>query len=255
MNPRDIPDDAIVISRRDLDQGGPVDLFSSLHDVVRRLRSALIHDDEISPVVFEYTDVYVYTIMVMDDGGHSDYAGNYLHGADECGVTGHAVRECARVRAGIEALGRPAALEVWDRFVAVENGPNDEYRLRNDRFTELDDQFDWDLQKANVERLLAHPKLVVLDNDQIDEYVAARKERSNYEARRRNAFAALPSDLLEEMTRFEKRADLVWATGSKTVDGTPVKTYHLRTQDPSRPTGGALLEFPDGTFRYEPPQW
>ncbi len=191
--PRAHTDDAIVISRGAFDSGDPLAIMCSLIDYLDRLRVALVRDSEINPAALEHNAVDFYIANVAN-GGHTQFEGN-------AGEVDLAIFH--RTGTGLATIGHPESLRVWDQFMELRRsrparmasyldggstGPHPDTDLRSLDLAFLG--YYGELEQANAAKLLTHPDLVVLDDADIDGFVAARRELlvPSYDERRRRRF-------------------------------------------------------------------
>ena len=183
--PDAVPDGAVVVARDAVGSGHAWQAVASLIDIVNQLFGALLLPEEVgdATLVHYYVDFYV---AQVDTGGHSQFFATSL-GSD-------GARIMRLVSEGISHLGLPEAAAIWAEFVRRATALTPEELdsvaqgcLEDDGFhplaalDELDDAFlgpvSDALAQANAQWLRSRPELVVLDDEDIPTYVAARAAR------------------------------------------------------------------------------
>ncbi len=183
--PLEVPDGSVVVARDAADSPEAWRSVASLIDIVNELFGAMLTPDEIgdATLVHYYVDFYV---AQVDNGGHSQFLANSL-GSD-------ASRIIRLVSEGIARLDIPEAQRIWAEFVRrsteltpeqiddVARGSVDEDGFHPlEVLDQLDDEFvgkvGSTLAQANAVWLRSRPELVILDDDDIPAYVAARAAR------------------------------------------------------------------------------
>lgn len=193
---------AVVILRSAADTGDPEEALYSLIDVLNDLYEALLMPEEVSPAAVRHYLLDYYFAQVSN-GGHSQFLAN---------TAGPGQRELfAHIGAALEELGRADATDVWADFLDTLGAVPQEQLLTFldggyldadgfhplPRLAPLDDRFfaiSDELSVANGRLLLSRDELVVLDDDDLPGYVAARQAAiPDLEHRRAAAWAAEPS--------------------------------------------------------------
>ncbi|MEP9417672.1 hypothetical protein ABLE92_25465 [Gordonia sp. VNQ95] len=158
---------AIVISHKAFDRDDPIRIIGSLIDVTYRLSAAFIGSDQVNPAIAKHIAVDYYVGQVRN-GGHAQFLSNAAELDDDVIADAHA---------GLVAIGHTAALEIWGDLMTADTISS--LKSLDDRLYAIAD----DLERANVDLLCNRPELLVLDDAEIDDYIAARKRATGYDAR------------------------------------------------------------------------